>query len=180
MSRRSAARKREVMPDPLFHSKIVAKLINCVMMDGKKSTAERIVYGALSRIAARERDEGGEGESGSVGGASAALLNENNKKNALEALKKALDNVSPRVEVKSRRVGGSTYQVPVEVRAERRDAVGMRLLVTYAAKRGEKTMGERLANEIKEAVQSRGGAVKKCEEIHKMAEANKAFAHYRW
>ncbi|MBA2654044.1 MAG: 30S ribosomal protein S7 [Gammaproteobacteria bacterium] len=181
MSRRSAARKREVMPDPLFHSKVVAKLINCVMSDGKKSTAERIVYGALSRIAGRERDEeAGSGEESSAGGAAAALLGENGKKNALEALKKALDNVSPKVEVKSRRVGGSTYQVPVEVRADRRDAVGMRLLVTFAAKRGEKTMGERLANEIRDAVQNRGGAVKKCEDIHKMAEANKAFAHYRW
>lgn len=176
MSRRSAARKREVMPDPLFHSKIVAKLINCVMLDGKKSCAERIVYGALSRIASRDDD----GSSGRVGGGTAALLNEGGKKSALESLKKALDNVSPRVEVKSRRVGGSTYQVPVEVRADRRDAVGMRLLVTFAAKRGEKTMDERLANEIKDAVQSRGGAVKKCEDIHKMAEANKAFAHYRW
>lgn len=185
MSRRSAARKRELTPDPLFQSKIVAKLINSVMLDGKKSTAERIVYGALSRIAVRNRDEQeGDGEggrgTGGRGGSSAALLSDGSKKNALEALKKALDNVSPRVEVKSRRVGGSTYQVPVEVRAERRDAVGMRLLVTFAAKRSEKTMDERLANEINDAVHGRGGAVKKCEDIHKMAEANKAFAHYRW
>lgn len=181
MSRRSAARKREVMPDPLFHSKIVAKLINCVMSDDKKSTAERIVYGALSKIAVREREEGGEGEKGSgVGGASAALLTESGKKTALEALKNALENVSPRVEVKSRRVGGSTYQVPVEVRADRRDAVGMRILVTSASSRGEKTMGERLANEIRDAANNKGSAVKKREDIHKMAEANKAFAHYRW
>jgi small subunit ribosomal protein S7 len=166
------------MPDPVFQSKIVSKLINSVMLDGKKSTAERIVYGALTRIASRDEDER---DGGSVsGGTSAALLSEGSKKNALEALKKALDNVSPRVEVKSRRVGGSTYQVPVEVRADRRDAVGMRLLVTHAAKRGEKTMDERLANEIKDAVHNRGGAVKKCDDIHKMAEANKAFAHYRW
>lgn len=181
MSRRSAARKREVMSDPLFHSKLVSKLINCVMLDGKKSVAERIVYGALTKVAIRndsERDTD-DGESGGTG-SSALLMSEGSRKQALESLKKALDNVSPRVEVKSRRVGGSTYQVPVEVRADRRDAVGMRLLVTHAAKRGEKTMAERLANEIKDAVQNRGGAVKKCEDIHKMAEANKAFAHYRW
>lgn len=178
MSRRSAARKREVMPDPLFQSKLVAKLINCVMKDGKKSCAERIVYGALGRIVVREgKDDESKGKSGA---SSASMLNDSMKKNALEGLKKALENVSPRVEVKSRRVGGSTYQVPVEVRPDRRDAVGMRLLVTYAAKRGEKTMDERLANEIKDAGQNRGGAVKKCEDIHKMAEANKAFAHYRW
>ncbi len=172
MSRRSAARKREVMADPLFHSKLVSKLINSVMLNGAKAVAERIVYGALSKIVGR-----GDKEEGKV---SAVLMTEAGKKNALESLKKALDNVSPQVEVKSRRVGGSTYQVPVEVRTDRREAVGMRLLVTYAGKRGEKTMGERLANEIKDAVQNRGGAVKKRDEIHKLAEANKAFAHYRW
>jgi small subunit ribosomal protein S7 len=187
MSRRSAARKREVMADPIFHSKLVAKLINSVMKDGKKSVAERIVYGALSRIAGKESegaDSSGSDGSGDGGGGNIfvapILMSDGVKKRALEALKKALDNVSPRVEVKSRRVGGSTYQVPVEVRTDRRDAVGMRFLVTYASKRGEKTMAERLANEIKDAVQSRGGAVKKCEDTHKMAEANKAFAHYRW
>jgi small subunit ribosomal protein S7 len=172
MSRRNAARKREVMADPIYHSKLVTKIINCVMVDGKKPVAERIVYGALRKIASR-----GEGEAPVSGGDS---MSEGAKKSALELLKKALDNVSPRVEVKSRRVGGSTYQVPIEVRADRRDAVGMRLLVTYAAKRGEKTMIERLANEINDASQSRGGAFKKCEDVHKMAEANRAFAHYRW
>jgi small subunit ribosomal protein S7 len=170
MSRRNAARKRDVMADPLFHSKLVSKLINCVMSDGKKSVAERIVYGALKKITRADQEHDTDTQ----------LMSDNAKKAALEALKKALDNVSPRVEVKSRRVGGSTYQVPVEVRPDRRDAVGMRLLVTYAAKRGEKTMYERLANEINDAGQNRGGAAKKCEEIHKMAEANKAFAHYRW
>lgn len=178
MSRRSAARKREVMADPLFHSKMVSKLVNCVMSDGKKSVAERIVYGALKRIVLRdERDDDSGSGSGSI---AVAVMSESAKKAALESLKKALDNVSPRVEVKSRRVGGSTYQVPVEVRAERRDAVGMRLLVTYAAKRGEKTMDERLAREIIDAAKGIGGAAKKCDEIHKMAEANRAFAHYRW
>jgi small subunit ribosomal protein S7 len=185
MSRRSAARKREVMPDPLFHSKVVAKLVNCVMLDGKKSIAERIVYGALGRIAGdRDRDDqgeaGGESAGSMTGGALIAFLSDGKKKIIIETLKKALDNVSPRVEVKPRRVGGSTYQVPVEVRADRRDAVGMRLLVTSASKRSEPTMGERLANEIKDAAQNRGSAVKKREDIHKMAEANKAFAHYRW
>lgn len=176
MSRRNAAPKRKVMPDPLFNSRTVSKFINCVMKDGGKSTAERIVYSALSRIAAREQG-GGSDKGTSI---SAAMLSENAKRNALESLKKALDNVSPRVEVKSRRVGGSTYQVPVEVRAERREAVGMRIMVNSASKRGEKSMYERLANEILDALQGRGGAVKKCEDIHKMAEANKAFAHYRW
>jgi small subunit ribosomal protein S7 len=172
MSRRSAARKREVMPDPLFQSVLVSKLINCVMLSGKKSVAERIVYGALKKVAMRDKEN------------SAAMnvsdFSEGAKKAALETLKKALDNASPRVEVKSRRVGGSTYQVPVEVRTDRRDAVGLRLLVTYATKRGEKTAYERLANELEDAANERGGAVKKREEIHKMAEANKAFAHYRW
>lgn len=156
MSRRNAARKREVMADPIFHSELVSKLINSVMKSGKKSVAERIVYGALNKI------------------------NAHDAKLALASLKKALNNASPRVEVKSRRVGGSTYQVPVEVRPDRRDAVGMRLLVSFAMKRSEKTMDVRLANEIMDASQNKGGAVKKCEDIHKLAEANKAFSHYRW
>jgi small subunit ribosomal protein S7 len=173
MSRRSAARKRDIMADPLLQSELVAKLINCVMKDGKKSIAEKIVYGALGRIAAgREKGDGAAGLE--------VLQSENNKKYALDTLKKALENVSPKVEVKSRRVGGSTYQVPVEVRADRRNSVGMSNLVDYAKKRGEQSMDERLANEIKDAIQMRGGAVKKCEDTHKMAEANKAFAHYRW
>ncbi len=175
MSRRNAARKREIMPDPLFQSTKVTKLVNHVMKKGKKSTAERIVYGALNLIAHRS-DETKKGK----GADEIASLSESRKKQVLETLIKALDNVSPRVEVKSRRVGGSTYQVPVEVRAERRDAVGMRLLVTYAAKRGEKNMDQRLANEIMDATRETGGAFRECLNVHKTAEANKAFAHYRW
>lgn len=175
MSRRNAAQKRVLMKDPLYEDKTVPRLINRVMRDGKKSTAERIVYGALEKIVSR-----GDKEGSSKGKGKVESLSENAKKTALETLKKALENVSPKVEVKSRRVGGSTYQVPVEVRPDRREAVGMRLLVTHAAKRGEKTMVDRLAGEILDASQNRGGAVKKCEDILKMAEANKAFAHYRW
>lgn len=174
MSRRKAAPKRELMPDPLFGSELVAKFVNCVMKDGKKSVAERIVYGALERLV--EDEEGGKSGSGSTG----LYTSEKLRKQALDSFKKALENVSPRVEVKSRRVGGSTYQVPVEVRPDRREALGMRWLVMSAAKRGEKTMQHRLANEIKDASQNRGGAVKKREDTHKMADANKAFAHYRW
>jgi small subunit ribosomal protein S7 len=177
MSRRSAARKRLVIPDPLFHSKQVSKLVNCVMKRGKKALAEKIVYGALELVV---RKEAGLKESTRAAGLDAIVENEKLIEIALEALKKALDNASPRVEVKPRRVGGSTYQVPVEVRPEYRDKRGMRLIVRYAAKRGEKTMIERLASELRDAVQNRGGAVKECENIHKMAEANKAFAHYRW
>lgn len=178
MSRRKAAPKRELMPDPLFGSELVAKFVNCVMKDGKKAIAEKIVYGALQRLV--EDEEGGKG--GSEGGAGSRSLYTSDKlrKRALEAFKKALENVSPRVEVKSRRVGGSTYQVPVEVRPDRREALGMRWLVISALKRGEKTMQHRLANEIRDAEQNRGGAVKKREDTHKMADANKAFAHYRW
>lgn len=174
MSRRKAAPKREMMPDPLFGSELVAKFVNCVMKSGKKSVAERIVYGALEKLI--EDEEGG----GSEGGSRGLYTSEKLRKSALETFKKALENVSPRVEVKSRRVGGSTYQVPVEVRPERREALGMRWLVGSAVKRGEKTMKHRLANEIRDAAQNRGGAVKKREDTHKMAEANKAFAHYRW
>jgi len=157
MARRREAPKRKVLPDPMYHDRLVTKFINALMQDGKKSTAERICYGAFQMVA-----EKGEGEE------------------ALALFKKALENVKPRIEVKSRRVGGATFQVPVEVRPERRTSLGMRWLITYADKRGEKTMGEKLAGEILDAAAGRGAAVKKREETHKMADANRAFAHFRW
>lgn len=156
MSRRRVAEQRVVLPDPKYRDETVAKFINMVMRCGKKSLAEKIVYGALDELTAK----------GQVA--------------ALEAFKQALDNIRPRVEVKSRRVGGATYQVPIEVRAKRRTTLGMRWLVDAARKRSEKTMGSRLAAEIREAVENRGAAVKKREDAHRMAEANRAFAHYRW
>lgn len=156
MPRRREVPKRRVLPDPKYGDRMIAKFCNIVMVDGKKSTAERIVYGALD------------------------IIQERYKEDALEVFRKALDAVKPKVEVKSRRVGGATYQVPVEVRAERRVALAMRWLVTYSRQRGEKTMVERLAAELKEASEGRGNAVKKREDVHKMADANKAFAHYRW
>jgi len=155
MRRRSAA-KRAILPDPKFKSEMIAKFINMVMMHGKKSVAESIVYGALDAVTAKVKVEG------------------------VEALEKALENVRPTVEVKSRRVGGATYQVPVEVRPNRRMALAMRWLVEAARKRGEKGMGARLAGEIMDASENRGSAVKKREDTHRMAEANKAFSHYRW
>ena len=156
MPRRRVAQRREVLPDPKFGSLQVTKFISMVMVDGKKSTAERIMYGALDRLVERS---GGE---------------------PLEMLEKALENVRPVVEVKSRRVGGATYQVPVEVRAQRRDSLAMRWLIDAARKRSEKSMDYRLAGELADAVESKGSAVKKKEDTHRMAEANKAFAHYRW
>lgn len=156
MSRRNRAPKRTVLPDPKYGNEQLTKFINVIMKDGKKSTAEKIVYGALDVV-----EERGNGE-------------------PVETLFAALENVGPKVEVKSRRVGGSTYQVPIEVRPERRIALGMRWLVESARKRGEKTMGLRLAGEILDAVESRGSAVKKREDTHRMAEANKAFSHFRW
>jgi small subunit ribosomal protein S7 len=155
--RRRESPKRKVLPDPKFHDRIVTKFINALMKDGKKSTAEHICYGAFDLV-----DRRSEGEE------------------ALAMFKKALENIKPRIEVKSRRVGGATFQVPVEVRPERRTSLGMRWLIQASNKRGEKTMRERLAAEILEASAGRGGAVKKREETHKMAEANKAFAHFRW
>jgi len=157
MARRREAPKRKVLPDPMYHDRLVTKFINALMKEGKKSTAERICYGAFRTVAER-----GEGEE------------------ALSLFKKALENVKPRIEVKSRRVGGATFQVPVEVRPERRTSLGMRWLISYASKRGEKTMGAKLAGEILDAAAGRGAAVKKREETHKMADANKAFAHFRW
>ena len=156
MPRRREVAKRVILPDPKYHDRLVAKFMNAVMLDGKKSVAESIVYGAFDLIAERSGDE------------------------PLEVFKKALDNIRPMLEVKSRRVGGSTYQVPVEVRAERRNALAFRWLITYARSRGEKTMRERLAGEFLDAANNRGAAVKKKEDTHRMAEANKAFAHYRW
>lgn len=176
MSRRKAAPKREILPDPLFGSELIAKFINVVMTSGKKSVAEKIVYGALQKLVEREDGEGGRGAGGKANIRTSAAAREA----AIKTFEKALDYVRPTVEVKSRRVGGSTYQIPVEIRPERRTALGMRWLVEYANQRGEKTMGLRLANEILDAMHNRGGAVKKRDDVHKMAKANQAFAHYRW
>ena len=156
MPRRGRISKRDVLPDPMYNSKLVTKLINNIMYDGKKGVAQKIVYDAFSAIEAK------------VG------------QNALEVFQAALENVMPVLEVKARRVGGSTYQVPMEVRAERRQTLGLRWLVSYSRNRGERTMAERLAAEIVDAKNSMGGAFKKKEETHRMAEANKAFAHYRY
>ena len=156
MPRRAGVPKRDVLPDPKFNSKVVTKLINQVMYHGKKSTAEGIVYGAFDIVEKK--------------------LNQP----AIDVFTKALENVMPAVEVKARRVGGSTYQVPLDIRADRRQTLGIRWMTLYARKRGEKKMDERLAGEIMDAFNSTGGAFKKKEETHRMAEANKAFAHYRW
>ena len=155
MSRKGSAPQRSVLPDPKHGSETIARFINMVMLSGKKSVAEKIVYGAMD------------------------VIGEKNP-NVLELVDKALSNISPTVEVKSRRVGGSTYQVPVEVRASRRMALAMRWLIESARKRGENSMPRKLAAELIDASESRGGAIKKREETHRMAEANKAFAHYRW
>jgi len=157
MSRKQSNFSREILPDPKFHSEMIARFINMVMVSGKKSVAEKIVYGAIDTI-----------------------RNKNKSANAVELVEKALDNVSPMVEVKSRRVGGATYQVPVEVRPKRRQTLAMRWIIEAARKRGEKSMPNRLAGELLDAVEQRGSAVKKREDTHRMAEANKAFAHYRW
>jgi small subunit ribosomal protein S7 len=159
MSRRSQAPRRAVLPDPKYGNDMLAKFINMVMRSGKKSVAERIVYGALDRISERSG---------------------NDEERAVELLGQALDNIKPAVEVKSRRVGGATYQVPVEVRAARRETLAMRWAIDAARKRSEKTMALRLAHELMDAAENRGAAVKKREDTHRMAEANKAFAHYRW
>jgi small subunit ribosomal protein S7 len=182
VSRRKAAPKRYILPDPLFESELIAKFINSVMIDGKKSLAERIVYGSLIRVLRHQQGKKTtEGEGGEGGeGAGSIQLSPEDKAAAIQAFEKALENVSPSVEVKSRRVGGSTYQVPVEVRPKRRVALAMRWLVSFSAKRNEKTMAIRLANEIIDAINSRGASVKKREDVHRMAKANQAFAHYRW
>jgi len=148
--------KRDVLPDPLYNNKVVTKLINNVMLDGKKGIAQKIVYGAFERVA------------------------EKTGKDAIEVFEAAMNNLMPVLEVKARRIGGATYQVPVEVRPERRQTLALRWLVLYSRQRNEKTMEERLANEIIDASNNTGASVKKKEDMHKMAEANKAFAHYRW
>ena len=156
MPRRGQISKRDVLPDPLYNSKLVTKLINNIMYDGKKGVAQRIVYDAFATIEAKSGE------------------------NALDVFVAALENVMPVLEVKARRVGGSNYQVPMEVRAERRQTLGLRWLVLYSRKRGEKTMSDRLAAEVLDAIANTGAAVKKKEETHKMAEANRAFAHFRY
>ncbi len=156
MPRRRVVAKREILPDPKYGNQLLAKFINMVMVSGKKSVAERILYGALEKVAERSDEE------------------------PLEVLEKAMENVRPTVEVKSRRVGGATYQVPIEVRPNRRNSLAMRWLIDAARKRSEKSMAFRLAGELMDAAASRGSAVKKREDTHRMAEANKAFAHYRW
>lgn len=186
MSRRKAAPKRIILPDPLFGSESLAKFINSVMKSGKKSIAESIVYGALDIVVKKAQqtessdDEGGDGKAGGSSGTQSIYTTDSARKSALEKFEQAMENIMPVVEVRSRRVGGSTYQVPVEIRAERRRALGMRWLADYAAKRSEKSMTVRLANEITEALSGRGAAVKKREDVHRMAEANKAFSHYNW
>ena len=156
MPRRGSISKRDVLPDPIYGSKLVTRLVNSVMYDGKKGVAQKIVYDAFD------------------------IVKEKTGKDALEAYQAAMDNIMPLLEVKARRVGGSNYQVPIEVRPERRQTLGLRWLTSYARNRSEKTMKERLANEIMDAMNGMGGAVKKKEDTHKMAEANKAFAHFRW
>ena len=159
MSRRAQSPVRTILPHPKFHSEMLAKFMNVVMKDGKKSAAERILYGAIDRIAEKTGKQG---------------------QDAIELLSAALDNVKPVVEVKSRRVGGATYQVPVEVRATRRQTLAMRWVIEAARARSEKSMAHRLAHELLDASENRGAAVRKREDTHRMAEANKAFAHYRW
>jgi small subunit ribosomal protein S7 len=156
MSRRRAAESRSILPDPKYGDQVLAKFINMIMRSGKKSVAEKIVYGALNEIQEKKRED------------------------ALEVFNKALANVRPIVEVRSRRVGGATYQIPIEVRTDRSQTLAMRWLVDSAKKRGEKNMGLRLAGELLDAADNRGAAMKKKEDTHKMAEANKAFSHYRW
>ena len=156
MPRKGHIQKRDVLADPIYNSKVVTKLVNNIMLDGKKGVAQKIVYGAFNRIS------------------------EKTDKEALEVFEEAMNNIMPVLEVKARRIGGATYQVPIEVRPERRQALALRWLTVYSRKRGEKTQEERLANEIMDAANNTGAAVKKKEDMHKMAEANKAFAHYRW
>jgi small subunit ribosomal protein S7 len=154
--RRGNVPKREVLADPVYNSVLVTKLVNSIMLDGKKGVAQKIVYGAFD------------------------IIKEKTEREPLEVFTDAMNNIMPALEVKARRVGGATYQVPIEVRPERRQTLGLRWLTLYARKRGEKTMKERLAGEIMDAANNTGAAVKKCEDTHKMAESNKAFAHFRW
>ena len=156
MPRRGNVAKRDVLPDPMYNSKMVTRLINSIMLDGKKGVAQKIVYDAFDIVAAKTG------------------------KDALEVFEQAMENIMPSLEVKTRRVGGANYQVPCEVRPDRRQTLGLRWMTAYARTRSEKTMKERLANEILDAINGAGGAAKKRDDTHKMAEANKAFAHYRW
>ena len=156
MPRKGHTQKRDVLADPMYNSKVVTKLVNSIMLDGKKGVAQKIVYGAFANV------------------------EEKTGRPALEVFEEAMNNVMPLLEVKARRIGGATYQVPIEVRPDRRQALGLRWLTTYSRKRGEKTMEEKLAGEIMDAASNTGAAVKKKEDVHKMAEANKAFAHYRF
>ena len=156
MPRKGHIQKRDVLADPLYNNKVVTKLINNIMLDGKRGVAQKIVYGAFAKV------------------------EEKAAKPALEVFEEAMNNIMPVLEVKARRIGGATYQVPIEVRADRRQALGLRWLTTYSRKRGEKTMEERLANEIMDAANGIGGSVKKRDDTHRMAESNKAFAHYQW
>ena len=156
MPRRGNVPKREVLADPVYNSVLVTKLVNSIMLDGKKGVAQKIVYGAFD------------------------IIKEKTDRDPLEVFTEAMNNIMPALEVKARRVGGATYQVPIEVRPERRQTLGLRWITSYARSRGEKTMKERLAGEIMDAMNGTGGAVKKRDDVHKMAEANKAFAHFRW
>ena len=156
MPRRGSIAKRDVLPDPLYNSKLVTRLINNIMLDGKKGVAQKIVYDAFE------------------------IVGEKTGKNPLEVFEQALENIMPMLEVKARRVGGATYQVPMEVRPERRQTLGLRWITTYSRARSERTMKDRLANEILDAINDQGGSIKKRDDMHKMAEANRAFAHYRW
>ena len=156
MPRRREVPKREILPDPVYNSTLVAKFVNVLMLDGKKAVAEGILYSALDKVKDKTQED------------------------ALKVFKKALENVSPKVEVKSKRVGGANYQVPIEVNAARRTALAMRWLIQYARERGEKTMVDRLAGELLDAAGGKGNALKKRDDVHRMADANKAFAHYRW
>ena len=156
MPRRGNVPKREILPDPIYNSVLVSKLINSIMLDGKKGVAQKVVYDAF------------------------AIIEEKTGKNGLEAFTEAMNNIMPELEVKARRVGGATYQVPIEVRPARRQTLGLRWITAYSRKRGEKTMKERLAGEIMDACNNTGASVKKREDMHKMAESNKAFAHFRW
>ena len=156
MPRRGNVPKREVLPDPIYNSVLVTKLVNSIMLDGKKGVAQKIVYEAFEIIREKTGEE------------------------PLTVFEKAMEHIMPVLEVKARRVGGATYQVPIEVRADRRQTLGLRWLTTYSRNRSERTMKERLANEILDALNGNGGAAKKCDDTHKMAEANKAFAHFRW
>jgi small subunit ribosomal protein S7 len=184
MPRRRVAAKREILPDPKYGSELLAKFVNCVMQSGKKAVAERIVYGALERLnetvkthsadhSRKDVVSDGEGVSGTAADSAAPNF-------VVDLFDKALDNVRPSVEVRARRVGGSTYQIPIEVRSSRRTALAMRWIIDAAQQRSEKTMAMRLAGEIKDALESKGGAVKKREDTHRMAKANQAFAHFRW